>query len=113
MEAEYMTRSHGAIEAILLRLVLEDIGLVQLEATPTKCDNQGCLALAKNPKHHSKTKHFDIQHYFIREKIKIRMIDIKYCATKYILVDLLINVLVKDMHHMLTKVLGLKAFDNY
>jgi hypothetical protein len=39
MEAKYMAPSHGAIEAIWLRLLFEDIGLVQLEATPLKFDN--------------------------------------------------------------------------
>jgi len=28
-------------------------------------DNQGCIALSKNPTHHSHTKHIDIQHHFI------------------------------------------------
>jgi len=112
MEAEYMAASHGAMEATWLRQVLEDIGLVQLEATPMNCDNQGCLAFAKNPKHHSRTKHIDIQHHFIREKIAMGVIDLKYCATEDMLADLLTKALVKDRHHMLTKAIGLKAFDN-
>lgn len=37
----------------------------------------------------------------------------KYYATKDILTDLLIKVLVKNMYQKLTKALGLKAFDQY
>jgi hypothetical protein len=48
IEAKYMAASHGAI------------GLAQLEATPLKCNNQGCLAFAKNLKHYARTKHIDI-----------------------------------------------------
>jgi hypothetical protein len=110
MEAEYMAASHGAMEAIWLRLLLEDIGLVQLEATPLKCDNQGCPAFAKNPKHHARTKHIDIQHHFIREKIEMGVIDMMYCETENMLADLLTNALVKERHNMLGKALGLIAY---
>nr|PNR59826.1 hypothetical protein PHYPA_002618 [Physcomitrium patens] len=93
MEAEYMAASHGVIEVIWLRQLLEDIGDVQMEATPIKCDNQGCLAFAKNPKHHSRTKHIDIQHHFIKKKIEMGVIDVKYYATK----DMLANLLTKAL----------------
>lgn len=109
MEAEYMAASHGAMEAIWLRLLLEDIGLVQLEATPLRCDNQGCLAFAKNPKNHARTKHIDIQHHFIREKIEMGVIDMMYCETKDMLADLLTKALVKERHNILSKALGLIA----
>ena len=33
------------------------------------CDNQGCIALAKNPTHNFRTKHIDVQHHFIIEKL--------------------------------------------
>ena len=34
------------------------------------CDIHGCIALAKNPTHYSRTKHINIQHHFIREKLE-------------------------------------------
>lgn len=92
-----------------MRLLLDDIGLVQLEATPLKCDNQGCLPFAKNPKHHARTKHIDIQHHFIREKIEMGVIDMMYCETENMLADLLTKALVKERHNMLGKALGLIA----
>lgn len=92
-----------------MRLLLEDIGLVQLEATPLRCDNQGCLAFAKNPKHHARTKHIDIQHHFIREKIEMEVIDMMYCETKDMLADLLTKALVRERHNKLSKALGLIA----
>ena len=109
MEAEYMEASHSAMEAMWLRQLFEDIGLVQVDATPIRCDNQGCLAFAKNPKHHSRTKHIDIQHHFIREKIEDGVIDMKYCATLEMLADLFTKTLVKDRHHMLTRSIGLEG----
>ena len=32
-------------------------------------DNQGAIALSKNPKFHKRTKHIDIRYHFVREKV--------------------------------------------
>ncbi len=61
-EAEYMATSQCTKEAIWLRKFMADVGLVQNGATNIMCDNQGCIALAKNPTHHSRTKHINIHH---------------------------------------------------
>jgi hypothetical protein len=65
-----MTTSQCTKEAIWLRHILADVEYVQEIATSIMCDNQGCIQLAKNPMHHSRTKHIDIQHHFIREKLE-------------------------------------------
>jgi hypothetical protein len=59
-EAEYMATCQCTKEAIWLRKLMADVGLVQDGAINIMCDNQGCIALAKNPTHHSRTKHIDI-----------------------------------------------------
>jgi len=33
-------------------------------------NNQGAIALAKNPTNHARTKHIDIQHHFVRSYAK-------------------------------------------
>jgi hypothetical protein len=33
-------------------------------------DNRSVIFLAKNPAHHSKTKHIDIQYHFVRDMIE-------------------------------------------
>jgi hypothetical protein len=30
-----------------------------------KCDNQGAIALAKNPVYHARTKLIEVQHHFV------------------------------------------------
>jgi len=51
-------------------------------------DNQGAIALAKNPVLHQRTKHIDIRYFFIREKIDNNMFDMLYVETMRNLADL-------------------------
>ena len=53
MQAEYMAANQATKEAIWLRQLMADVGCVQHKATTIMCDNQGSIALAKNPKRHS------------------------------------------------------------
>ena len=107
-EAEYMATSQSTKEAIWLRKLLADVGFVQEGATTIMCDNQGCIALAKNPTHHSRTKHIDVQHHFIREKLESDEIRLEYCPTEDMVADVLTKALAKDRHQRLAKAMGLR-----
>jgi transposase InsO family protein len=107
-EAEYMATSHSTKEAIWLRKLLADVGFVQEGATTIMCDNQGCIALAKNPTHHSRTKHIDVQHHFIREKLDSGEIILKYCPTEDMVADVLTKALAKERHQRLAFEMGLR-----
>ena len=50
-------------------------------------DNQGCIALAKNPVFHSRTKHIDIKFHFLREKIEEDMMELEYKPTNEMIAD--------------------------
>ena len=97
-EAEYMAVSQSAKEAIWLQQLMADVGCMQVEGTTIMCDNQGCIALAKNPKHHSRTMHIDVQHHFIREKIEEEEIYLVYCPTEHMVADVLTKALGKERH---------------
>ena len=68
-EAEYMAATHASKEAIWLQILCSGIGLVQKDIR-IYCDNQSAIFLAKNPTHHSKTKHIDIQYHFVRDMVE-------------------------------------------
>ena len=103
-----MAASHSAKEAMWLRLLMTNVGCMLDGATTIKCDNQGCIALAKNPKHHSRTKHNDVRHHFICEAIEDKVIELEYCPTKGMVADVLTKALVRERHVMLTKAMGLE-----
>ena len=108
---EYMAASQSAKEAIWLRQLMADIGCVQERATMIMCDNQGCIALAKNPKHHSCTKHIDVQHHFIHEKVEEEMIKLRYCPTQEMVADVLTKGLARDKYEAMGRTMRLEIFD--
>ena len=77
-EAEYRATK----EAVWLRYVLIDLGLVLKSSTVFKCDNHGAIQLAYNPIYHSKTKHLDLDAHYIRGLIADGILSLEYCPTE-------------------------------
>ena len=98
-EAEYLALSTCAQEVMWVRAMLRDLGFDQRNATQVWEDNQGAIALANNAGYHARTKHVDIRHHFIREKVAEKEIKLGYIATERQLADLF------------TKALGTKRFE--
>jgi hypothetical protein len=49
-----------------MRQTLRDFGC-QFTKIPLLCDNESATKLANNPVSHSRTKHIDIRHHFLRD----------------------------------------------
>lgn len=64
-----------------------------------KCDNQGSIALANNPVFHSRTKHIDIQHHYIRDEVASKRIELSYVPTEDIIADGLTKALTHVRFH--------------
>ena len=75
------------------------------EALVIHVDNQGCMALARNPEFHARTKHIDI----ISEKVEGGVIQLQYCPTKEIVADVLTKPVPKDKHQWCTNACGVGA----
>ena len=93
-ESEYMALCAAAKEAIFLQNVLDDIGKVvgmSCERRPVTIfeDNQGALALAKNPVHHERSKHIDIRYHFTRECVLNKQIEITYVQSENNVADIM------------------------
>ena len=109
-EAEYMAASHCTREAIWLRQLMADVRCKQVGGTLVMCDNQGAIALAKNPVHHARTKHIDVQHHFVREKVERGLIRLEYCPTEDMMADVLTKALAKERHEKLRTMMGFEDF---
>ena len=49
--------------------------------TVIQTDNQSCIAIARNPVFHARTKHIEIQYHFVREKVLDGTISLEYYST--------------------------------
>jgi len=96
-EAEYVGQSNAMKEAIWLRRLLTELSeeLFGLGATVIFCDNQGAIALAKNPQSHGRNKAIDIQIHAQREKIAKGEITLEWVPTARMVADGLTKALPK------------------
>ena len=67
-EAEYVGSGTCIAQILWIKSQLEDYG-ISLEKIPVMCDNTSAINIAKNPIVHSRTKHIEIRHHFIRDHI--------------------------------------------
>ncbi|KAG6524805.1 hypothetical protein ZIOFF_014749 [Zingiber officinale] len=81
-EAEYISASVATSQAIWLRRILGDLGHHQIEGTVLYCDNKSAIAMAKNPVHHSRTRHIALKHHFIRQAIEDKEIQLEFCRSE-------------------------------
>lgn len=65
-----------------------------------KGDNQESIILAHKPVFHVQTKHIDIQHHYICDKVIIKRIDLKYIRTSKMLEDKLTKALTQAKFHL-------------
>ena len=61
--------------------MLMDYGIVQ-DTLVVYCDNTSVINISKNPIQHSRTKHIDILHHFIRELVENKTVVIEHVATE-------------------------------
>ena len=87
-EAEYMALAVTMQECIYLQQLFE-----WFDGQKYKCnvyeDNQGAIALARNPVHRQRCKHVDIKYHFIRSLIDGDKISLEYYPTNVMVADIL------------------------
>ncbi|GJR14769.1 retrovirus-related pol polyprotein from transposon TNT 1-94 [Tanacetum coccineum] len=66
-EAEYIALSGCCAQILWMRSQLRDYGFA-FNKIPMYCDNQSAIALCCNSVQHSRSKHIDIRHHFIKEQ---------------------------------------------
>uniref|UniRef100_A0A6V7IJ77 Retrovirus-related Pol polyprotein from transposon TNT 1-94 n=1 Tax=Bracon brevicornis TaxID=1563983 RepID=A0A6V7IJ77_9HYME len=107
-EAEYMALTEATKEAMYLRRFLMELGFESLTDLQLFCDNNGALKLAKNPVYHSRTKHIDVKHHFVREALETDdHLRISYIPTTEMTADILTKGLPGSNHRKCIKLLGL------
>ena len=107
-EAEYVALSEAAKEAMwLISLTMNVKKNKLLEPLIIYEDNQSSIKIAKNPIQSEKTKHIDVRHHFIREKVAEKKIEVKYMPRSDQVADILTKSLGRVLHEKFTRAMGL------
>jgi hypothetical protein len=69
-EAEYVAISEASREALWLRHLYGELGFAQKQATVLFGDNDGSIAMAKNPQFHKHTKHVELRWHWVRNLVQ-------------------------------------------
>ena len=70
LEGEYVALSLAIRHGLWLRQFLTDIGLPPNTPTTINTDSLSAIALTKDAQFHSRSKHIDIRHHFIRDVLE-------------------------------------------
>ncbi|KAM2532001.1 hypothetical protein PS1_000671 [Malus domestica] len=88
-DAEFRGMAHGIYEVLWLRKLLGGLGFKAKEATSLYCDNKSAQEIAENPVQHDITKHVEVDHHFIKEKLEKKIVSIPFVNSEEQLADIL------------------------
>ncbi|KAL3507223.1 hypothetical protein ACH5RR_032605 [Cinchona calisaya] len=108
-EAEYIATENCCAQHLWMKHTLKDFGVV-FDCVPIRCDNTSAINLTKNPVMHSKTKHIDVKHHFIRDLVCKKQICVDFVSTLDQLADILTKPLALDRFESLRNRLGILKF---
>ncbi|RVW79952.1 Retrovirus-related Pol polyprotein from transposon RE2 [Vitis vinifera] len=106
-EAEFRAMAQGICEEIWLNRLLEELRVPLKHPMVLYCDNQAAISIAKNPVHHDRTKHVEIDRHFIKEKIEEGVFKVSYTPTNCQTTDILTKALARVNFEDLTEKLGM------
>ncbi|WJX72495.1 hypothetical protein P8452_56374 [Trifolium repens] len=81
-EAEYISAAKCCTQLLWMKYQLEDYNITE-SSIPLYCDNTAAIHLSKHPILHSRAKHIEIKHHFIRDYVQKGTIDIQFIDTEH------------------------------
>nr|GEV40474.1 copia protein [Tanacetum cinerariifolium] len=105
-EAEYVSAKKACQQALWMKQALIDYA-VRLDDVPIMCDNKGAIDLSKNSVQHSRTKHIEIRHHFLRNNVQKGHIPIEKVSSVENITDILTKPLKRESFNYLRLGLGM------
>ncbi|XP_071741479.1 uncharacterized mitochondrial protein AtMg00810-like [Rutidosis leptorrhynchoides] len=107
VEAEYRAMATVACEVIWIKNLLLDLNIKVPLPVQISCDNSSAIQISANPVFHEKTKHFDIDLHYLREKICTGIVKVSKISSFENLSDILTKGITIKHHNYLVERLGL------
>nr|XP_043619606.1 uncharacterized mitochondrial protein AtMg00810-like [Erigeron canadensis] len=106
-EAEYRAMASTVSEVLWVRWLLTELQVPVPSATSLFCDNQAARHIANNPVFHERTKHVEMDCYFVRERVESSEVVPMRVSSKFQLADLLTKGLPTQQHQFLLDKIGM------
>ena len=88
-EAEYRSLATTIAEITWLKSFLSELRVPVQKPPVVWCDNQSTVLLAANPIQHQRTKHIELDLYFVREKVYAKETDVRHVPASDQLADVM------------------------
>ncbi|GJY60178.1 retrovirus-related pol polyprotein from transposon TNT 1-94 [Tanacetum coccineum] len=108
IEVEYIALSGCCSQILWMRSQLTDYGF-KFNKIPLYCGNKSAIALCCNNVQHSRAKHIDILHHFIKEQVENGIVELYFVRTEYQLTDILTKPLPRERFNFLIDKLGMRS----
>lgn len=105
-EAEYRTMSLAASEVAWLQNLLQIMGLEQKITPLLLCDNLSAVCLSANPRFHRRTKHFEVDYHYVRERVAMKKLEVRHIPATLQIADVFTKFLGQEPFFRLCNILG-------
>jgi len=109
MEAEYIALSEATREAQWSRNLFGELSFAQKLLTTIFGDNEGLIAISKNPQFHKQVKHIGTQFHSVKEQVRDGVITIESVRSQQQTTDVLTKPLPWPKHRQHVSEMGLAA----
>ena len=113
IEVEYITASKTANEAFWYKKFATELEVMPSDAISLYCDNNGSIALAKEPRSHQKSKHIKRRFYLIRDYLEKSYVMVKRVDSTDNVADPLTKPLGQQKIEVHLEKMGLKYVTNW
>lgn len=79
-EAKYRAMAETCAELTWIAFLLCDVHLLQSRPAVLKCDNLSAVQLTINPSFHARTKHFETDWHYTRERVAIGFVETRHIS---------------------------------
>jgi hypothetical protein len=110
-EAEYIVTGSYCAQILWMKASLKDFG-IKFNKVTLLCDNESVMKLTNNMVQHSRTKHIDVRHHFIRDHQQKGDICIESVGTDDQLADIFTKPLDEKRFCKLRNELNILVFSN-
>lgn len=105
-EGEYLAAGSCCSQILWLKQTLCDFDIL-CDNVPIYCDNFSAIDISKNPVLHSRTKHIEVRHHFLRDNVSKGLIKLIFIPTENQLADIFTKPLSEERFYTLRRELGM------